>query len=159
MSLYNIMNGINQATLYVLPMLNKHPDAYPRFRDCFIGTTKENFKKLDQFDIPIKEQDTSKDVISVYTRIGGNNREHYKKEIDTLQKIKEYIKDFDDTFDTTFATFEFNVPTKWKKDFDLICNDKLIHVSKQYKKQLIKVYPNLKNEFNTLFNHKRSNIN
>lgn len=35
-----MINGVNQATFYILPMLGKHPDEYPRFRDCFTGKTK-----------------------------------------------------------------------------------------------------------------------
>ncbi len=34
MSLYNMINGVNPATFFILPMLGKHPDEYPRFRDC-----------------------------------------------------------------------------------------------------------------------------
>lgn len=36
MSLYNMLNGVNPCTFLILPMLGKHPDEYPRFRDCFI---------------------------------------------------------------------------------------------------------------------------
>jgi hypothetical protein len=37
MSLYNMMNGANPATFFILPMLGeKHPEQYPRFRDCFV---------------------------------------------------------------------------------------------------------------------------
>lgn len=53
MSLYNMINGVNPATFIILPMLGKHPDEYPRFRDCFI---KDG-------------------MIEVYTRVGGNNRD------------------------------------------------------------------------------------
>jgi hypothetical protein len=30
MSLYNMVHGTTQATFFVLPMLGKHPDEYPR---------------------------------------------------------------------------------------------------------------------------------
>lgn len=51
MSLYNMINGVNPATFIILPMLGKHPNEYPRFRDCFIGGL-ENADENDQFGIP-----------------------------------------------------------------------------------------------------------
>lgn len=45
MSLYNMVNGMNQATFFVLPMLGRHPDEYPRFRDCFAGKTERVIRK------------------------------------------------------------------------------------------------------------------
>jgi len=59
MSLYNMMFGVNQATFYILLMLGKHPEEYPRFRDCFISETEH-----PQYD----------NMIHIYTRVGGNNR-------------------------------------------------------------------------------------
>ena len=49
-----MINGVNPATFLFLPMLGKHPDEYPRFRDCFIS-----------------EDETQK---IVFTRVGGGNR-------------------------------------------------------------------------------------
>lgn len=31
-----MINGVNPATFYILPMLGNHPDWYPRFRDCWV---------------------------------------------------------------------------------------------------------------------------
>ena len=39
--LYNLINGVNLATFIILPMLGKHPDEYPRFRDCFIAENED----------------------------------------------------------------------------------------------------------------------
>jgi len=30
------MNGVNPCVFFILPMLGKHPEEYPRFRDCFV---------------------------------------------------------------------------------------------------------------------------
>ncbi len=54
MSLYNMINGVNPATFFILPMLGKHPDEYPRFRDCFVGEDQKS--------------------IEILTRVGGGNR-------------------------------------------------------------------------------------
>lgn len=49
-----MLHGVNPATFLILPMLGKHPDEYPRFRDCFI---------------------TEDDHILILTRVGGPNRD------------------------------------------------------------------------------------
>ena len=74
MSLYNMLNGVNIATFFILPMLDKHPDEYPRFRDCFIGEDKNS--------------------IVVYTRVGGGNRNCGFGE-EELYKHPNFIKTYD----------------------------------------------------------------
>lgn len=149
MSLYNMVNGVQPATFFILPMLGKHPDDYPRFRDCFVG--KQNTDdELDQFGIPVQHHG-EEELISVYTRVGGGNRDSYQDEIDELRAMPEYVEDFDDDFDSTFATFVFSVPEMFKKDFKLIKNGKLDRVSPEYQKQLRKVYPKLNDKFDEIF--------
>ncbi len=144
--LYNVINGVQPSTWFILPMLGKHPDEYPRFRDCFVGKMWRN-KEKDEYGIPVwhhgKEQ-----LISVYTRVGGNNRPDYQKEIEIMKKMSEYVEDFDDDFDNTFAIFVFRVPDKFKKDFDYITKgESLISgISKELQKQINKVYPKLKDK-------------
>jgi hypothetical protein len=120
---------MNQATFVILPMLGKHADEYPRFRDCF--ATDGN--------------------IHVFTRVGGGNRENYQEAIDKLRAFPDYITDYDDDFDCTYATFEFKVPEKWKKDYELIMAGKLKEISEEYKQELYRVYPKLKVQFDELF--------
>lgn len=151
MSLYNAINGVNQATFFILPMLGeKHPDSYPRFRDCFIGELS-NSDKDDQFGIPIKVNDITKKVISLYTRIGGGNRENYQEEIKELRSHPNYIKDYDDDFDSTFATFQFSIPEEFESDFDLMLNGKINEISSKYKERLYNVFPKLKETFDSIF--------
>jgi hypothetical protein len=136
MSLYNMMNGVTAATFFILPMLGKHPDEYPRFRDCFTA---------DQ------EHPEYQDHIMVYTRVGGGNREDYIDEIEALQNLPGYIADFDDSFDCTFATFVFQVPEEIKEDYAKITSGKLVEISGSYKKRLYDVFPKLKEKFDELF--------
>lgn len=133
MSFYNMINGVNPATFFILPMLGeKHPDAYPRFRDCFINT------------------DNEKPEIHVYTRVGGGNRgDGYGEE--ELYKHPNFLTTFDDDFDRTFATYTFSVPDEWRADFDLIRDGKLTEISTEYKNRLYAVYPKLKETFDKLF--------
>lgn len=157
MSLYNMINGVNPATFFFLPMLGKHPDQYPRFRDCFIGTL-ENSEETDQFGLP-KKKTSDEDLISVYTRVGGGNREDYVDEIQELQNMPEYVRDFDDDFDSTFATFIFSVPEKWKDDFEKIRNGDLNKVSEEYLEQMKRVFPKLSEKFDQLFSEVKTMSN
>ena len=132
MSLYNILNGVNPATFFILPMLGeKHPTNYPRFRDCFVENNE----------------------IHVYTRVGGVNRNCNFGE-EELQNHPNYLRDFDDDFDNTYATYVFSVPDEFKSDFDLIESGKLKEISSKYKERLYLVYPKLKDAFDKLFSTK-----
>ena len=129
MSLYNMINGVNPATFFILPMLGEeHPDDYPRFRDCFI-------------------QD---DEIHVYTRVGGGNRNCGFGE-EELQSHPNYLRDFDDDYDSTYATYVFSVPDEFKPDFELIKAGKIKEISEKYKERLYSVFPKLKESFDKIF--------
>lgn len=106
-----MINGFNPACLFFMPMLGRKQDDYPRFRDCFLSDDEKH--------------------IDIYTRVGGNNRNcGYGEE--ELYKDENYVETFDDSFDSTYATYRFNPPNKWKKDFDLIVNKKFTEVSDEY---------------------------
>lgn len=130
MSLYNLINGVTGATYFVLPMLNKHPDEYPRFRDCFLKDSKH-----PEYD----------NHILVYTRVGGNNRSSCYGE-EELYKHPNYVGTYDDTFDSTFGTYVFTVPEKWKEDYKKFLNHNLKGMSKEYKEHIYKIYPKIKTE-------------
>lgn len=51
-------------------------------------------------------------VIAIYTRNGGGNRPDYAEVIAQLQAHPLYLRDADDTFDSTYATFYFNGPVE-----------------------------------------------
>lgn len=74
----------------------------PRFRDCYLSPDLER--------------------IIVYTRTGGNNRNSYTREIDFLKSNKYYLKDYDDSFDKTYMSFEFKIP-----------EDKLEYIKNKFK--------------------------
>ena len=138
MSLYNLLHGVSSATFFILPMLGKHPEEYPRFRDCFT-------------DDP--EHPEYKDHIHVYTRVGGGNRgSGYGEE--ELYENPNFVTSFDDSFDNTFATYVFKVPEKWKEDYKKITTGKLKEISQEYKAELYRIFPKLKERFDELFNKK-----
>lgn len=131
MSMYNMVNGVNQSTFFILPMLGKHPDTYPRFRDCYLNESNQ---------------------IVVRTRTGGGNRSEYEDENAVLQSDPNYISDSDCDWDRTYAEFVFKVPDQFKDDFDKIVNGKLLEISQDYKDKMYEVYPKLKEKFDKIFN-------
>lgn len=138
MSLYNMINGLSQATFWVLPMLGKHPDQYPRFRDCFIAD--DEYPQWDNY-------------IHVYTRVGGGNREDYVVEISELQEMDGYVTDYDDSFDNTYASFVFAVPEKWKADYDHVLNGNYTQLSDEYVNEICRVFPKLTEQIKEVVTH------
>jgi len=94
--LYNMVvpGGFERAHL-LLPVIGLNPDAgnVIRLRDAWVETDPEHGI-----------------VIHVYTRIGGGNRADYADAIQTLRETPGYLRDADDGFDATYASFWFTVP-------------------------------------------------
>lgn len=135
MNFYNMVNGVTLSTFLILPMLGKHPDEYPRFRDCFLKD--EEHPEYDNH-------------IHVYTRVGGGNRGGGYGE-EELYKHPNFIATFDDSFDNTFATYVFSVPDKWKADFDKLTKGDALAISEEYKTEMKRVYPKLSEKFDEMF--------
>lgn len=112
--LYNLLFGWNPACVLIAPMLtDENPQTFfPRFRDCYVGD--------------------GGDTIEIYTRVGGGNRDAYEDEIEALRNMPTYIRDYDDDFDDTYATFEFGVPDEWRDDFELVKEYKFDELSDAY---------------------------
>lgn len=119
MSLYNMANGFNPACVFIMPMLGRKQDEWPRFRDCFVS------------------QDGN---IEIYTRVGGANRGCGFGE-EELYKDPNFITSYDDDFDNTYATYVFSVPEKWKEDFDKIVDGKIRETSLEYQNYLREFFP------------------
>jgi len=169
MSLYNLIEGVNPAAFLILPMLGKHADDYPRFRDCFVQKRKFVLSKeglpymtMDEENPKWFENEREPEpVICVLTRMGGGNRECWEDgeedcecaacEADKLEQHELCIERFDDDFDCTYCTFVFRVPDKWRADYDLIVGGKLSEISEEYKKELYRVYPKLKDKLDIIF--------
>ena len=131
MSLYNMTHGFNPACVFILPLLGRKQNEYPRFRDCFV---------------------TDDSNIAIYTRVGGGNRNcGYGEE--ELYKDDNFLRTYDDEFDSTYGTYEFKVPDKWKEDFDKIINGRMSEVSMEYINYLKEFYPLLteRGVFNEVF--------
>lgn len=112
--LYNLVmrdgGEVKRGTI-LLAMLDNPPVA--RFRDAWV------------------ENHDGEPVIAVYTRQGGGNRECYCDEYDgpghpdeqtscgsneALQAHPMYLRDEDDEFDCTYATFYFRCPPQYRDE-------------------------------------------
>lgn len=100
MSLYNMLHGVNPLTGVLLEALSLTADDTGRFRDIFYDFEKEQ--------------------IIIYTRNGGGNRETYQSVFDKLSKHPEYVTDYDDDYDCTYAYIVFNVPKQFKELFKVL---------------------------------------
>ena len=99
---YNLMHGFSPGNLFILPMLGKRIEEYPRHRDCFL------------YDPAHSEYDG---YIHLFTRTGGGNREHFMEQNRGLMEMEGYVANFDDGFDNTFASWVFEVPERWQSDY------------------------------------------
>ena len=127
------MNGVNPATFFALPMLGeKHPDDYPRFRDCFM----------------VKDPDGTHEI-HVLTRVGGPNRNSgYGEEV--LQSHPNFLGDNDED-DNTYATYRFSIPEEFKEDFVKLATGNLSETSLMYQERVRKVFPKLNEKLDQLF--------
>lgn len=111
MSLYNAIMGTNPLAGILLGMLGADPNNIPRFRDTWFDPETGN--------------------IVIYTRTGGGNRGYYDSldrhiaECDygeckhegpfneDIRILPGFKFDCDDDFDSTYATFHFDVPAEF----------------------------------------------
>ena len=122
MRLYNMIMGFNPACVFIMPMLGRKQDEYPRFRDCFVDEDKKH--------------------ILIYTRVGGGNRGcGYGEE--ELYKDPNFVETYDDEYDNTYGTYKFKVPRKWTKDFESIMDNRWGDVSDEYVDTVKAFYPKL----------------
>lgn len=124
-SIYNLMNGVNPATFFFLPMLGKHPDSYPRFRDCFI--------------------DNDSKTIKILTRLG---HEDYEEEQEEMRALPNYLSD-DVMDDPTYRMFTYECPSEWESDWDKIYKGE--KPSDAYIDRMCEVYPKLEEKFRKMY--------
>ena len=122
MSLYNAIFGFNSACFWLMPMLGRKQEEWPRFRDCFLGENS--------------------DTIVIYTRVGGSNRGsgHGEEQIYT---DPNFITTWDDDNDSTYGYYEFRIPQEWQADFDKIISGNAKSISESYKARLREFFPTI----------------
>lgn len=119
MSLYNLVHGENPFSRILLAILGLDRDQIPRYRDCWFTGSE----------------------IAVHTRTGGGNREYYEDKESCranypecfngeknppgpwnsdLRKIESFLRDEDDDYDPTYATFYYSVPETILKELQAL---------------------------------------
>lgn len=87
--MYNTLFGVNEMASVCLSIIDQNIIDIQRFRDA----------------VAIKDDNGYK--IEILTRTGGDNRLKYPNK--ELKKNKNYIKDWDDEYDPTYAHYLFSV--------------------------------------------------
>ncbi|MFJ9633701.1 hypothetical protein ACIRU8_39015 [Streptomyces sp. NPDC101175] len=107
MSMYSlaVADGHQNARGAVLLAALGNPDP-GRFRDAWV-----------------EKGDSGEPVIVIYTRNGGGNREEYEDVIADLQAHPLYLRDADDDFDATYATFYFSAPAELRDQLQEIAQE------------------------------------
>lgn len=109
MSLYNELFSENEDAMALLGFAGLTRNEFMRYRDVYLRANGTE--------------------IIVYTRLGGDNRKAYQDTIRKLRQKPNYIKDFDDDYDCTYAYFIFSPLDEYKdtcqkmkpeKDMDLV---------------------------------------
>jgi hypothetical protein len=103
MSLYNMIHGVNPLAPVLMKMLGAAPGDVPRLRDCYFDG----------------------EHIVIYTRTGGGNRDCYDSREttdsedydgpfnDDVRALPGFVRDEDDDYDSTYASFYFEVPQQF----------------------------------------------
>ena len=126
--------GWNPACVFLAPMLtDENPeDFFPRFRDCWLSDDGER--------------------IVIYTRVGGGNRsDPYDEDYDPdwdfgegkLYEMPNFVRTYDDAWDSTYGYYEFSVPDEWRLDFELVKEHRLSELSDAYVERMQGCYPKL----------------
>jgi len=105
MSMYEMVFGPAHEKLPILQRLLGEGVDVGRFRDLWLEKWTDS--------------EESKMVLAVYTRNGGGNREEYAEVITALQAHPLYLRDEDDSFDSTYATFYFTLDMDQLDDLEL----------------------------------------
>lgn len=93
MSLYNQLFNENPDAAVLIGVLGLNKEVFGRYRDIYLNTDGTE--------------------ITVYTRCGGGNRTEYERVFEMMKRHPNYISDWDDSFDNTYAYIKFSVPEKY----------------------------------------------
>lgn len=89
-------------------LFDENPDANALIG--FLGLNKEIFGRYRNVYL-----NKAGDKIIVYTRCGGGNRKEYDRVFEIMKRHPNYLRDYDDSGDETYAYIEFSVPDKYKQ--------------------------------------------
>ena len=116
MSLYGRLFGENEEAPVILGFAGLTRGMFMRYRDCFLNPDGT--------------------IVTVITRIGGNNRDEYRQAHTDIKRHPNYICDYDDAFYNTYCYFEFKVDDKFLETAKKIApKEQHISVGDMFKKE------------------------
>ena len=104
MSLYNQLFDENPDAAVLIGFLGLNKEIFGRYRNIYLNKAG--------------------DKIIVYTRCGGGNRTEYERVFEMMKRHPNYLRDYDDEHDSTYAYIEFSVPDKYKSTAQRMKPDK-----------------------------------
>jgi len=156
--LYTQVFGINPAAFFILPMLGKRTEEYPNFCDCWIKPCQFYIDKKSKLPmLKPKKKDFGK-TISIFLQVGGDQAYNFIKELADLKASALYVEHFDDKVEPLYTTYIFNVPEKWKEDYDRVVEGKFSELSSEYQKVLYAFYPKLHSFYDNVIKNKSVDI-
>ena len=60
-----------------------------------------------------------------------------------LYAMPEFVRTWDDDFDSTYGYYEFSVPERWRDDFELVKAGKFSELSEEFVEHVQGCYPKL----------------
>jgi len=156
MSLYNALFGVNPATPLLMgslwldsgipkeweEKLYSQSDEWGEI-DCNSDSVKEIIKEAKENryyptgrfrDIYFEKEGEPKVVL--YTRNGGGNRSSYNHIFEILSQHPNYIRDYDDDFDPTYAYIEFKAPEVVVEFFTDIESKRMDRIGERFRKEI-----------------------
>jgi hypothetical protein len=127
MSMYEMMfgsNGFARAAV-LLPVLGVSDVG--RFRDCWV-----------------EKDEAGEPIVVVYTRNGGGNRPDYAEIIERLQQHPLYVRDADDAFDCTYATFYFRCPPEYRDDLLAVAESEPVDTDERWQRAIAAIAEGLR---------------
>lgn len=116
MSLYNNLFGMNEDYEILLGMIGLNMEYFQRFRD--IDLTHDG------------------NIIRVFTRLGGGNRQHYRDTWNKIRRHELYLGDYDDGYDETYTYIEFSVPDNFKETTRKMFKEEPIPFKQKFEQEL-----------------------
>lgn len=160
---YNRANKVNQlGVFFIFPFLESAATDFPRFRDCYLyaedfATSSRKAGKMKDFTVEENKPEYD-GKIRVLCESGESTPLTTEERAleEKIIKLPGFVEKYDLKVNPRFRTYVFDVPEKWKSDFDKIKNKQILKVSANYKKLLYKTYPTLKELYTEAFRDNRT---
>lgn len=121
-SVYRKIFDYNRSLYLLSPMIlaSNHNEKIKTLTDCFLGKDKNS--------------------IVLYCKLGRNNRMLSFHEVIFLKSIPGLIDIKEDEVNDDYLLFRYEIPSKWRNDFNLIVSGRCENISQEYFKKIISTH-------------------